>query len=172
MNSNGIVVKGLIIPDAILQVTQIALDIENAVMCYDVNLIRDYEKIQPDGTITITIPSEYSDCDVFWVKDDGSKVNMNAEYINGSYVFTTSHFSVYAIVKPNALSVGDVNGDGEVNAKDRMSLTRYLAKWIGYTSIDFTAADVNNDGEVNAKDRMILTRHLAKWQGYETLPLK
>lgn len=75
-------------------------------------------------------------------------------------------------MKPNALSVGDVNGDGEVNAKDRMSLTRYLAKWIGYTSIDFTAADVNNDGEVNAKDRMILTRHLAKWQGYETLPLK
>ena len=99
LNSNGIVVKGLIIPDAILQVTQIDLDIENAVMCYDVNLIRDYEKIQPDGTITITIPSEYSDCDVFWVKDDGSKVNMNAEYINGSYVFTTDHLSIYALVE-------------------------------------------------------------------------
>lgn len=67
---------------------------------------------------------------------------------------------------------GDVNGDGTVNAKDRMMLTRYLAKWSGYEDIDMTAADVNNDGQVNAKDRMILTRHLAKWQGYETLPLK
>ena len=65
---------------------------------------------------------------------------------------------------------GDVGGDGEVNAKDRMMLTRHLAKWAGYESVDTSAADLNNDSEVNAKDRMILTRHLAKWQGYETLP--
>lgn len=71
-----------------------------------------------------------------------------------------------------AVVTGDANGDGEINAKDRMLLTRYLAKWNGYENIDTTAADVNNDGDVNAKDRMIFTRHLAKWQGYETLPLK
>ena len=57
-----------------------------------------------------------------------------------------------------------------VNAKDRMHLTRYLAKWSGYENIDFSDADVNNDGQINAKDRMILTRYLAKWSGYETLP--
>lgn len=68
------------------------------------------------------------------------------------------------------ISIGDVNTDSQVNAKDRMTLTRYLAKWIGYENIDMTAADVNNDGDVNAKDRMILTRHIAKWQGYENLP--
>ena len=70
----------------------------------------------------------------------------------------------------NTTSPGDVNADCEINAKDRMTLTRYLAKWSGYEDIDMTAADVNQDGIVNAKDRMILTRHLAKWQGYETLP--
>lgn len=69
-----------------------------------------------------------------------------------------------------SVNTGDANGDGEVNAKDRMMLTRYLAKWSGYENVDMTVADVNNDGEVNAKDRMILTRHLAKWSGYETLP--
>ncbi len=68
------------------------------------------------------------------------------------------------------VNIGDANGDGEINAKDRMMLTRHLAKWSGYENIDMTAADLNNDGAVNAKDRMILTRHIAKWSGYETLP--
>ena len=75
----------------------------------------------------------------------------------------------YENVEPS-VQTGDANGDGEINAKDRMMLTRYLAKWSGYKNIDMTAADLNNDGAVNAKDRMILTRHLAKWSGYETLP--
>ena len=70
-----------------------------------------------------------------------------------------------------AVVSGDASGDGVVDAKDRMLLSRYLAKWKGYENIDVKAADVNNDGEVNAKDRMILARHLAKWKGYETLPL-
>ncbi len=65
---------------------------------------------------------------------------------------------------------GDIDGDGVVDARDRMTITRYIAKWKGYESIDKTAADVNSDGEVDAADRMIITRHIAKWKGYETLP--
>lgn len=65
---------------------------------------------------------------------------------------------------------GDANSDGLVNAKDRMYLTRHLAKWNGYETIDECSADVNGDGIVNAKDRMILTRYLAKWKDYTTLP--
>lgn len=66
--------------------------------------------------------------------------------------------------------IGDSDGDSVVTAKDRINLSRYLAKWSGYESINVSAADVNNDSKVNAKDRIILARHLAKWQGYETLP--
>jgi len=67
---------------------------------------------------------------------------------------------------------GDVDGDGKVNTKDRMDLTRYLAGMTGYTAdkIDMTAADVNCDGRVNAQDRMILTRYLAQWTAYPELP--
>lgn len=65
---------------------------------------------------------------------------------------------------------GDANGDSWINAKDRMMLTRYIAKWTSYENINMFGADVNNDGVIDAKDRMILTRCLAKWQGYETLP--
>ncbi len=97
-SESGISISGLIIPGATLQVNQVSVDIENSVVVYDINLIRDHEKIQPSGEITISIPSEYSDCNVFWIKDDGTKVNMNAEYVDGKYVFTTDHLSVYALV--------------------------------------------------------------------------
>ena len=67
---------------------------------------------------------------------------------------------------------GDVNSDGTVNARDRLTLVRYLAKWTNYPAsvVNMNAADVNMDGAVNARDRLILIRHLAKWIGYETLP--
>lgn len=70
---------------------------------------------------------------------------------------------------------GDVNGDKAVDVKDRIALTRHLAKWTGYAEADlanYAAADVNADGAVDVKDRIALTRYLAKWTGYETLPYK
>lgn len=70
---------------------------------------------------------------------------------------------------PSEYVIGDVDGDGIVNSRDRIVLTRFLAKWSGY-SINEKASDVNADDEVNAKDRIILTRYLAKWSGYPSLP--
>ena len=67
---------------------------------------------------------------------------------------------------------GDVDGDGAVNAKDRITLTRHLARWADYANINTENADVTDDGAVNAKDRITLTRHLAKWADYQTLPKK
>ena len=72
--------------------------------------------------------------------------------------------------KKLSYTFGDINNDGVINSKDRMTLTRYIAKWNGIKIINDQASDVNYDGKVNAKDRMILTRHLAKWQEYEILP--
>ncbi|MBR4743756.1 MAG: S8 family serine peptidase [Oscillospiraceae bacterium] len=63
---------------------------------------------------------------------------------------------------------GDVNGDGSVDATDRMILARYLAGWEGYEEkiLSMEAADIDGNGVVEAKDRMILARYLAKWDGY------
>lgn len=138
---------------------------------YDISLMKDGEPVQPDGTATLKIPCENKNAKIYRIEDNGTATNMNAVYDNGYMVFTTEHFSLYALVVPNDSVTGDVNDDGVINAKDRMLLTRYLAKWSGYEDINMTAADVNNDGAINAKDRMILTRHLAKWQGYETLSI-
>ncbi len=60
--------------------------------------------------------------------------------------------------------LGDVNGDGSVNGKDVTQLSRYLARWVGYT-VENSKADVNGDGAVNSKDVTVLKRFLARWEG-------
>lgn len=97
--STGIKVKGTMDPDATLKVEKVESTVEDAVATYDITLRKDGDVIQPSGTITISIPSEIKDCKLFWVKDDGTKVEVNAIYENGNYVFTTDHLSVYALVK-------------------------------------------------------------------------
>ena len=66
---------------------------------------------------------------------------------------------------------GDANGDGSVDTLDRLTLSRYLANWKGYTldQLNFAGADVNSDGSVDTLDRLILSRHLANWSGYEDI---
>ncbi len=56
---------------------------------------------------------------------------------------------------------GDLNDDGEVNAKDAVLLAQILANWnISYNP---DAADCNGDGDVNAKDAVLLAQYLANW---------
>ena len=49
------------------------------------------------------------------------------------------------------LTLGDVNGDGEITAQDASLILQLVAKKIGSESIIYDAADVNNDGEDNKK---------------------
>ncbi len=64
--------------------------------------------------------------------------------------------------------MGDVNGDGMVNAADVELLNRYFA---GYDvdMIYANAAGMDDDGILTRKDAMILARYVAGWNGY-TLP--
>lgn len=68
---------------------------------------------------------------------------------------------------------GDVNGDGIVDAKDRILLTRYLVDKDTYVDkVKLSNADVNAKGSVSSDDRAILTRYVARWKGYTSLPYK
>ena len=60
--------------------------------------------------------------------------------------------------------LGDVDGDGQILAKDVAALRRYLAHWSGITIIE-PAADVNKDSNITAQDVAILRRYLAHWTG-------
>lgn len=60
---------------------------------------------------------------------------------------------------PNAVPavlLGDLNGDGKINARDYMVLKSYVLKRVELADEQIPAADVNRDGRVNAADYMIL----------------
>lgn len=56
---------------------------------------------------------------------------------------------------------GDVNGDGDVDARDCIRLGRYLAELTKV--IDMDAANVNGDGDVDLRDGIRLRQKLAGW---------
>jgi hypothetical protein len=62
-------------------------------------------------------------------------------------------------------SIGDVNGDGVIDAVDLTYLRRHLAGRPDYVRND--AMDVNNDGYVDEEDLKFLRRHLVGRSGYE-----
>jgi len=69
--------------------------------------------------------------------------------------------------KVGNVMIGDLDGDGEITSKDRTILSRHLAEWDGYETLENPdAADIDGDGDVTSKDRTILSRYLADWDGY------
>lgn len=83
--------------------------VKNAVAAYDITLKDENgNTIQPSGKITVSIPSDKANCKVYWIKEDGTKVDMNATYNNGNYEFTTDHLSIYALLADTSKS-GDSN---------------------------------------------------------------
>ena len=63
-------------------------------------------------------------------------------------------------------SVGDMNGDEEVNIKDVVTVRRYVAG--GHGIFVYTAAgDINKDGRVEVKDIILIRRFIAGGYGVE-----
>ncbi len=84
----------------------------------------------------------------------GNKFTMPASDVTVKAIFE-------ADVTPYLL--GDVNGDGKVNAKDVVLMRRYCANAIKYPldAYQLQVADVFQDGKVNAKDVVVLRRYCA-----------
>ena len=57
--------------------------------------------------------------------------------------------------------LGDVNGDGKVNARDARAVLRYIAGLLEEGEIDEDAADYNGDGKINARDARAILRYIA-----------
>lgn len=159
--ASSISVSGVVNSNADLNVSKLENTFENSVATYDITLQKDGIAIQPDGAITIKIPSDVKDCKVMWLKDDGTAEDMNAKYTDGCYVFTTDHLSVYALVQDKTILTGDANQDGIVNVNDVTYLQMHIAgkkNTDGSSLIDetnkqlFNCVDMNKDGKLSVAD--------------------
>ena len=90
-------------------------DKSELVAIYDISLEFEGSKIQPDGTLKIELPipagdgKEYSGYKVVYIDDNGVAHDMEAEVADGKLVFTTTHFSKYAVVGVSAPADGGIS---------------------------------------------------------------
>ena len=159
--NTNITVSGVMQNDAVLNVAKLENTFENSVATYDITLQKDGAVIQPDGTITVQIPSNAENCKVMWIKDDGTAEDMNAKYTDGCYVFTTDHLSVYALVQDKTILTGDANQDGIIDVNDVTYLQMHISgnkNTDGSALIDetnkqlFNCVDMNKDGKLSVSD--------------------
>lgn len=58
--------------------------------------------------------------------------------------------------------LGDINGDGDINAYDYIYCKRAVLKTIKLNDVQSTSADVNQDGNINSYDYILIKRHVMK----------
>lgn len=65
-----------------------------------------------------------------------------------------------AEIDADTIKTGDIDGDGEITAKDASALAKYLVGLSDMSSAYIKASDVNKDGSVDAKDASRLAKYL------------
>ena len=140
-------------------------DLDTAVV-FDISLKKDEVKIQPNGelTISIALPENLvgEKCRVLYIDDEGNVTDMRAVCRNGFMVFTTDHFSHYALVETHIM-YGDANNSQNITLDDVVVLAQYVAEWD--IECNEAALDVNGDGVVNLDDIVHLAQYVAEWEG-------
>ena len=135
---------------------------EQVASIYDISLQKDGVEVQPNGDATVKIPVSNANSKVYRVETNKTLTDMNASYSDGYMVFTTSHFSVYIVAEPNALSLGDVNGDGEINILDATCIQKYIVQLEDFTDKQKEVADVNGDGTINIMDSTQIQKYIVQ----------
>ena len=114
-------------------------------------------------TLKATIDSGARECQL--IVDQESDKQFSVGYDNGSGSGVQPYYEVSVDSKAANLSgvlLGDVNGDGKVNAGDLTKLARIVAKIDALDDSLKSVADVTKDGSVNAGDLTMLARYVAK----------
>ena len=69
--------------------------------------------------------------------------------------------AIDAVETPDDVTLGDANGDGEVDTADAVRILQRAADLLDQTELDMTAADVNGDGEVDTADAVLVLQKVA-----------
>lgn len=87
-----------------------------------------------------------------------SNLVTSVSYLAGETMTIDSDVMLYAVWELNTL-LGDINGDGIVDAADAGLISRYDAGFITLTSDQLKVGDVNGDGVVDAADAGLISRY-------------
>lgn len=124
---------------------------------------------QPAGAAQVTFAApqgfDVHKLALFHITEDGTAKRQRAvvDTDNGTITAEVTQFGLFAVVElPEAdPQVGDVNGDGKINARDVRLILQYNAGLIVETELSVYVADFNDDGKVNVRDARLILRSTA-----------
>jgi len=130
---------------------------------YVVKLTLDGEDVDPNK-YQVTYPSHLSE--VSGMSGPASIV-FNKDYLETlpakpSFKLHMANDTAVAAIILQIKLLGDVNGDGKINAIDASLVLQYDAKLIGETGLNVAVADVNGDGKTDAIDAALILQYDAK----------
>ncbi|HBM97803.1 MAG TPA: hypothetical protein DD413_00115 [Ruminococcus sp.] len=146
------------------EIEQVNLKLENERVesLYDISFVKDGTTVQPDCTVTVKIPCTNENSKVYHVETDSSLTDMRAVYDNGYMVFSTNHFSLYALTSEKSdVMLGDVDGDGKISIDDVTDIQKHLANIVDFTNEQESLADVDRDGKITIDDVTLIQKSLA-----------
>ena len=131
---------------------------------YDIKLTKDGSNVQPDSSVTVSIPCSDPTAKVYRVEADNSLTDMNAVYKDGYLVFSADHFSLYIVTAPKSEGgesylLGDSDADGEVTVLDATAIQRHLVG-LPTSAFDEIAANADGDTELSVLDATSIQRWL------------
>lgn len=80
----------------------------------------------------------------------------------GTKTITVSYMgfiTTFQVVLEPAIALGDLNNDGQINAKDALEVLKAAVGKANLTEQQKIAADVNGDGNINAKDALEMLKY-------------
>lgn len=124
------------------------------------------ENITIPKSVTIIEPSAFVSCpNLSQIIYLGTEAEWNRIIdLSGDYEDLKGLPVVFQAQETEEILLGDVDQNGRVETKDKVLLSRYLAKWQIDEIFSKKATDFNNDGDITAAEAVVIARYLAKWQ--------
>ena len=94
------------------------------------------------------------------VTGDTVKIRLTSDSSNSCYGFSID--SIDYVAEPNALSLGDVNGDGEITILDATCIQKYIVQLEDFTDKQKEVADVNGDGTISIMDSTQIQKYIVQ----------
>ena len=92
------------------------------------------------------------------VTGDTVRIRLISDSSNSCYGFSIDSI----VAEPNALSLGDVNGDGEITILDSTCIQKYIVQLEDFTDKQKEVADVNGDGTIDIMDSTQIQKYIVQ----------